>query len=124
MEKYLVIGLGGFLGANARYLVSGWMADRFGVAFPYGTLLVNVTGSLVLGLFLAVMTTRAVIDPRWRLLFSIGFLGAYTTFSAYTFESVQMLLDGNLRLGLVNILASNLLSLLASVLGVAIGRNL
>ena len=86
LDKYLIIGLGGFLGANLRYLVGGWAAEKWGASFPFGTLLINVSGSFVLGLFLAAVTGRLSIDPHWRLFFAIGFLGAYTTFSSYTYE--------------------------------------
>ena len=124
MDKYLIIGLGGFLGATARYLLSGWAAEKWGAAFPYGTLLINVSGSFVLGLFLAATTGRVLIDPRWRLFFAIGFLGAYTTFSTYTYESIQLLLNGSGWPGLANLVASNFLGLTASILGIALGRNL
>ena len=124
MDKYVIIGLGGFLGACARYWLSGWAAQRWGAGFPYGTLLINLTGSFLLGLFLAATTERLLVDPRWRLFLAIGFLGAYTTFSTYTYESAQLLLAGNWWPGLGNLLASNLLGLIASVLGVVLGRNL
>jgi CrcB protein len=124
MDKYLIIGAGAVLGANARYLLGNWVADRWGTTFPFGTLIINVMGSLILGAFLAVTTERYLIDPRWRLFFAIGFLGAYTTFSTYTYESLQLLLDGNWGLGMLNILGSNALGLLAAVLGLAIGRRL
>lgn len=123
MDKYLIVGLGGFLGACARYWVSGWAAEKWGASFPFGTLLINLTGSFVLGLFLATTTDRLLIDPRWRLFLAIGFLGAYTTFSTYTYESVQLLLTGNWGAGLANLLGSNVLGLLASVLGIALGRR-
>ena len=124
MDKYLIIGLGGFLGANARYLLSGWAAQKWGASFPYGTLLINATGSFILGLFLAATTGRVLVDPRWRLFFAIGFLGAYTTFSTYTYESVQLLLSGGWWPGLANLLTSNFIGLAASILGIALGRNL
>lgn len=123
MDKYFIVGLGGFLGACARYWVSGWTAEKWGASFPYGTLLINLTGSFVLGLFLAATTERLLIDPRWRLFLAIGFLGAYTTFSTYTYESVQLLLTGNWWVGLANLVGSNLLGLLASLLGIALGRR-
>lgn len=123
MDKYFIIGLGGFLGANARYLVGTWAAQRWGATFPYGTLLINVTGSFILGLFLSATTERFLIDPRWRLFFTVGFLGAYTTFSTYTYESVQLLLNGGGWLGAANLLTSNLLGVIASVLGVLLGRG-
>jgi CrcB protein len=124
MEKYVWISLGAILGANARYLVSGWAADRWGSSFPLGTLLINVTGSFVLGLFLAVTTERIVVDPRWRLVVAIGFLGAYTTFSTYTYESIQLLLNGSWLAGIANLVGSNLLGVLAAGLGVFLGRSL
>jgi CrcB protein len=123
MDKYLLIGAGAFLGANVRYLLGGWAAQRWGTEFPYGTLIINISGSFILGLFLALATERYLIDPRWRLFFAIGFLGAYTTFSAYTYESIQLLLNGNWVPGLLNLLGSNLLGLLAVVLGIALGRK-
>jgi fluoride exporter len=124
VDNYLIIGLGAFLGANARYLLGRWAAQRWGVEFPYGTLVINVTGSLVLGLFLAATTGRLAVDPRWRLFFAIGFLGAYTTFSTYTYESLQLLLSGNWPLGLVNIAGSNLLGLAAAAMGFWLGQRL
>jgi CrcB protein len=124
MDKYLIIGAGAFLGANARYLLGGWVAQKWGAAFPYGTLLINVTGSFILGLFLALTTEHYLLDPRWRLFFAIGFLGAYTTFSTYTYESTQLLLSGSWGPGLLNLLGSNLLGVLAAVLGIVLGRRL
>jgi len=124
LEKYLWIGLGGFLGANARYLVGGWAADRWGAAFPFGTLLVNVSGSFLLGLFLAATTERFLADPRWRLMLAVGFLGAYTTFSTYTYETMQMIASGGWWPGVLNALANNAVGLLASALGIALGRSL
>jgi CrcB protein len=123
MDNYIIIGCGGFLGACARYWLAGWAAQKWGASFPFGTLLINVTGSFVLGLFMAATTGRLIVDPRWRLLFAIGFVGAYTTFSTYTYESTQLLLAGNWSYGLANLAASNLLGLGASVLGIMVGRR-
>jgi CrcB protein len=122
MEKFWLIGLGGFLGANARYLVSGWAAERWGASFPFGTLLVNVTGSLVLGFFLTLANERALIDPRLRLFLAIGFVGAYTTFSTYAFESFAFLGEGQGWLALLNLLSNNLISLVGVLLGSALAR--
>jgi fluoride exporter len=124
MENYLIIGLGAFMGANARYLLGLWAAQKWGVGFPYGTLFINLSGSLVLGFFLAATTGRLAVDPRWRLFFAIGFLGAYTTFSTYTYESLQMLLNGNWPLGLLNVAGSNLLGLTAAAAGFWLGQRL
>jgi len=119
--EYLVIGIGGFLGANARYLVAGWAAQRFGTTFPYGTFIINVSGSFILGLFLVVVQERTFIHPNYRLFFAVGFLGAYTTFSTFTYESLRLLQDGSILLGLTNIFASVVVGLLGVVLGVVLG---
>jgi CrcB protein len=124
LGDYLIIGAGGFLGACARYWLAGWAAQKWGASFPFGTLLINVSGSFVLGLFLSATTGRLIVDPRWRLLFAVGFLGAHTTFSTYTYDSVQLLLAGNWAYGLGDLLASNLLGRTASIVGVLLGRQL
>ena len=100
--RFLWIAAGAALGANARYLVSLWAADRFGVAFPYGTFLVNVTGSLLLGFFLALSVDHFVTSPQARWLLATGFLGSYTTFSTYMVESVNLVRDGSLLFAFLN----------------------
>jgi CrcB protein len=122
METFLIISLGAILGANARYWLGGWAAERFGTTFPYGTLIINVTGSLILGFFITLVTDRFMTDPRWRLLVAIGFLGAYTTFSTYTYESVNMILKGQVWLGLLNLFGSSILGATAVAAGIALGR--
>ena len=124
LDKFLIIGMGGFLGANVRYVVGGWATEKWGGGFPFGTLLINVSGSFILGAFMAIITSRLALDPRWRLFFAVGFLGAYTTFSTYTFETIQLVLAGSWWPAVLNLLASNALSLGAALLGVALGRNL
>jgi fluoride exporter len=122
MEKFLIISLGAVLGANARYWLGGWAAERFGTTFPYGTLIINVTGSLVLGFFFTLVTERFLVDPRWRLFVAIGFLGAYTTFSTYTYESMNLLLNGQIRLGLLNLFGSSVLGAAAMLAGILLGK--
>ena len=117
MGAFLAISLGGILGANARYLVALYVAERFGTAFPYGTLLNNVTGSLVIGFFLTLAVERFSIDPLWRLFFATGFLGAYTTFSSYTFEAAQLMRDGSYGLAFLYLFGS----VLAGMIGVFAG---
>ena len=119
--EYLVIGMGGFLGANARYLVAGWAARHFGVIFPYGTFIINISGSFILGLFMSLLQDRAFIHPNYRSFFAIGFLGAYTTFSTFTYESLRLLQDGSFFLALVNILGSVVVGLLGVFLGFVLG---
>ena len=124
MEKFLLISAGAILGANARYFLSDWTAQKWGTSFPIGTLLVNISGSLVLGLFMTLATERFLIDPRWRLMFTVGFLGAYTTFSTYTFESINMFLKGQWIPGLVNLLGTTLAGILAVGVGIYLGKSL
>ena len=124
MDKFLMISAGAVLGANARYWIGTWAAEKWGAAFPYGTLLINLSGSLLLGVFMALTAERAVIDPRIRLLVATGFLGAYTTFSTFTYESVSLLLKGAVVPGLLNALGSTALGLLAVGAGIWIGKSL
>src|SRR5262249_37071436 len=122
--QYLVMSLGGILGANARYLLGTWIAQRYGTSFPYGTLVINVSGSFVIGLFLMLIAERFVLHPNWRLFFAVGFLRAYTTFSTFSYESVVLLQNGAWRLGLVNMVGSVVLGPIAVVIGMAVARLL
>ena len=123
VEKILLISAGAILGANARYWLSTWISEKWGAAFPFGTMLVNLTGSFLLGFFLTLATERFLIDPRWRLLIAVGFLGAYTTFSTYTYESINLLIKGEWAAGLFNLLGSTLLGVLFVGLGIWLGRS-
>ena len=120
--EYLVIGIGAFLGANVRYQVATWATQRFGSTFPYGTFLINISGSFILGFFMAFLRDRAFIHPNYRLFFATGFLGAYTTFSTFTYESLRLLQDDNLLLGFANILGSMAVGLVGAFLGFVSGR--
>jgi fluoride exporter len=122
--EYLLIGIGGFLGANARYLVAGWMTEHFGAAFPYGTLVINVSGSFILGFFLIFISERLHVHPNWRLFFAIGFLGAYTTFSTFSFENFVLLQERSHVFALANMLGSVGLGLIAVVAGISVARML
>ncbi len=124
MQKYFFVSLGAVLGASARYWVGGWAAERLGADFPYGTLIVNLSGSFLLGLFLTLTTRRFLVDSRLRLLIAVGFFGSYTTFSSYTNESLNMLLGGAPWQGAFNLAGSALLGALAALLGVWVGRIL
>jgi CrcB protein len=123
MEKFLIISIGAMLGANVRYWVGGWSAEKFGTAFPYGTLIINLTGSFLLGLFVTLIANRFLIDPNWRLLIAIGFFGSYTTFSSYTFESMSLILDNQWLPGLFNLFGNAFLGGLAVLLGVLLART-
>ncbi len=123
MERLLIVAFGGAAGAVARYLVGGWCAGRWGADFPYGTLVINVSGSLVLG-FVAVLTTERFSAPNIRLLVGVGFLGAYTTFSTYQYESLQMLMEGSTARALLNLFGSLALGVPAAWLGTVLARLL
>ena len=124
MEKVLWISIGAILGANLRYWIGDWVAQRFGSSFPLGTLLINLSGSFLLGLVVSMTLENFIIDPRLRLLLMIGFLGSYTTFSTYAYESVALLSQGQWALGLINLLGSSVLGVIFAFLGVWLGKTL
>jgi len=121
-EPAVLIGIGGILGANARYLVSIWAARRIGASFPYGTLIVNLSGSLLLGFMATAIVGRVLSEPDIQLLVSIGFLGAYTTFSTFAFESVGLIRRRAYVLASVNVLGSTVLGLLGAWTGTIFAR--
>ena len=120
--EYLLVGVGGFLGANARYVLVGVISERLGAAFPYGTLIVNLTGSLAIGVVLVLLTERLAADPAWRLLLVVGFLGGYTTFSSYTFEALALAETGQWGRALWYVVGSNVLGLVAAFAGMLLAR--
>jgi len=121
---YLYVSLGAIVGASARYFVSRFIAKTVTASFPCGTLLINATGSFILGLFLIWSTERALPDPRWRLLIAIGFCGSYTTFSSYAFESFSLFEQGHYLLFASNVLANNILCLAGVLAGAVLARSI
>jgi CrcB protein len=122
--KYLVLGLGGFIGVNLRYLVQTWAAGRWGPDFPYGTLLINVVGSFILALFVTLATTRLIVSPNLRLFVAVGLLGGFTTFSSFTVETLNLLQGGRWLPSALYLLGNVLLGLLAAVAGIVLARAL
>jgi CrcB protein len=120
--NFVIVALGAIFGANLRYILSRLAAKIMGPIFPYGTLIINVAGSFIVGWFMIWTTERVLVDPRWRLLVVIGFCGGFTTFSSYAFESMAYFEQGQWALMATNILANNLLSLLAAMAGMALAR--
>ncbi len=118
----LVIALGAALGANLRYGVSIWSAQRWGTAFPYGTMLINVLGSLAIGLVLVLLTTRLAVSDVWRLLIVTGFLGGFTTFSTFSYETYGLLVNGSWLEAGLNLLGSVGLGMLGVFLGAGLAR--
>ncbi len=122
MEKILLISAGAVLGANARYWMGDWLSQKLGASIPYGTFIINLSGSFLLGLFMTLTLERFALDPRWRLLIAVGFLGAFTTFSTYTYESVELILKGEILPGLFHLFGSSILGLGAVGLGIWFGK--
>ena len=124
MKDFIAISLAAVAGADLRYLLSRLAAKQFGPVFPYGTLLINVVGSFIVGFFLIWTTQRALADPRWRLLVVVGFCGSFTTFSSYAFETMAYFEQGQWSLMLANILTNNILCFGAVLGGMALARVL
>jgi CrcB protein len=116
--RFLLVGAGGFLGAMARYAVGLLVTRAAGGELPFATFLVNVSGCFVLGFVMA----SADLEPAWRLLVATGFVGAYTTFSTFAFETDRLAATGALAWAVVNVAASVLCGLLAVRLGAALAH--
>ena len=124
MSRYLIISLGAIVGANLRYIIQTWFSDRGWTAFPYATLLINVTGAFILALFVTLATERLALDPNYRLLVAVGFCGAFTTFSSLTYETWSVGQASGWWLALVNLGGSAVLGMLATFLGIVAARAL
>jgi CrcB protein len=118
------IALGSAMGGVVRYLVGGAVQQAAGGTFPAGTLLVNVTGSFLLGFLIRYSADSAALGPELRAMLTIGFCGGYTTFSTFSYETVRLIEDGQGGRALAYALSSVLLSVGAAVLGLAAGREL
>lgn len=122
MKQFFVVGLGGFVGAMTRYGVGLAITRYWTREFPLATFVINVSGSFILGLFSTWAAERAALDPIWRLLIATGFLGAYTTFSTFEYETQRLTSAGASGWALVNVLTSVAAGFLAVRLGVALAR--
>ena len=124
LKDFLAISIAAILGANLRYLMSRAAARELRPVFPFGTLIINVVGSVIVGVFVIWTTERVLVDPRWRLLVVVGFCGSFTTFSSYAFETMSFFEHGQWGLMLANILGNNLLCLAGALAGMALARAL
>lgn len=124
MLQTVVIATGGAFGALMRFWVSSATYAMLGRSFPYGTLMVNVLGSLLMGFLFVWLTERSSLPPEWRSLILVGFLGAFTTFSTFSLETFNLLQGGEVTKALFNILFSVVLCLLATWIGVTAGRQI
>ena len=116
-----MVGLGGFLGAIARYTLGTYIGSRYGVRFPYGTFVINMSGCFLIGLILTLLT-RTTASQYWRYLIPIGFIGAYTTFSTFEYETLRAVQDGQVATGLLNVALSVIVGFAAVWAGAALGR--
>jgi CrcB protein len=119
---YFLIATFGAAGAVARYALDGWVSDATRGQFPWGTFAVNLLGAFTLGVVVALTTERLLPHPNWRIALGIGFLGSFTTFSTYAYESVRLAEDGAVGLAFANAVGMLALGLLAAALGLAVGR--
>ncbi len=122
MTNILIIGIGGFVGAVSRYGLALWIGQRWGRAFPLGTFVINVSGSFLIGLLMTLMAERFTVNPQWRLLLVVGFLGAYTTFSTFEYETGSLLKDGEWTFAMLNVILSVVAGFVALKLGEVIAK--
>lgn len=113
MPKYLFIAFGGALGSIARYWVGSTIASRMGTKFPYGTFVINITACVIIGFSLTFMARRADLNPAWRFLVPIGFIGAYSTFSTYEWETLSTIRSGAFLMAALYAVSSFVLGLIA-----------
>lgn len=106
LNAIFLVGLGGFLGAIARYAVGSAVAARWGTSWPIGTFLINISGCFAIAFFLTLTTERVVVDEGWRFFFPTGFVGAYTTFSTFEYETVRLVQDGAWKRALAYVVLS------------------
>ncbi len=123
MKLILAIGAGSFVGGITRYLLSQLIQAKFLTAFPFGTLVVNILGCLFIGLVFG-LSDRGNINQEWRLFLATGVMGGFTTFSAFSNETVNMLRDGQLGYASAYVIASILLGLVATFIGISITKLL
>lgn len=120
----LIIGAGGFLGAVTRYGVGLWIGQRWGRSFPLGTFFINITGSLLIGLLMPLLTERFLANPQWRLFLAVGFLGAYTTFSTFEYETGTLIRDGEWLIAGLNVFLSVIIGFVALKIGESLAKVL
>lgn len=124
MQSLFLVMAGGAVGSGARYLTGRWMLAAFGPGFPWGTLSVNLLGGLLMGALVGVLARVAVPGEHWRLLLAVGLLGGFTTFSAFSLDSVTMLQRGDFGLALLYVLVSVIGSIVALFAGLSLSRAL
>ena len=122
MLKYVLVGVGGCLGSILRFWLGSYIGSRMGTRFPYGTFVINVTGSFLIGVIFALLTARTHWSANWRYLIPIGFIGGYTTFSSFEYETLRTIQDGQIWVALLYLALSVCLGFVAVWGGVMVGR--
>jgi len=122
MSRFLWICLGGAAGTGARYLISGWALAVLGPAFPWGTLIINVSGSFLLGILMQVGLTTTLFSPTLRLALTTGVMGGFTTYSTFNYETIRYAQGGSWQVAIGNVAATVFVCLVAGLAGIALGR--
>jgi fluoride exporter len=124
VSRFLWICAAGALGTGARYLLSGWALALLGAGFPYGTLAVNVAGSFLIGLVMQVGLATPLLSPTLRMTLTTGFIGGFTTYSTFNYETIRYVQDGAWKLAVGNVVITLATCLAAGFAGIALGRSL
>jgi fluoride exporter len=122
MVKYLMIAIGGGLGSMLRFWVGGVVSGRMGTRFPYGTFLINCTASFLIGFIITLLAEKTHWSPNLRFLIPIGFIGGYSTFSTFEYETFRVFQEGELLIAFLNVILSIVVGFAAVWLGVIAGR--
>lgn len=122
MRNIMYVGIGGFIGASLRYIISISLHKLFGTLLPYGTLMVNALGGILMGYIMGLSMNTNLISPALRLFLTTGILGGFTTFSAFSYETVILFSQGSYLLSMVNIVLNLFLGLLGAAAGMMISK--
>ena len=124
MSRFLWICAAGAVGTGARYLISGWALALLGAGFPFGTLVVNVTGSFLIGLVMQVGLATPILSPTLRMTLTTGFIGGFTTYSTFNFETIRLVQTGAWKLAIGNVVITLVTCFAAGLAGIGLGRAL